>query len=394
MADTIQPFVAVSGLAVGVTATTVISDSASIPIAVSSFNGLTGTLTAYASTGISVSADGKGITFTNTGVQSFNGSTGAVTFNSYVSSFNGSTGAVTGVATFNGLTGAVAGVTQINSGSGILITGTTNPTITNIGVQSFNGLTGAVTGVTTSVANTFTALQTFSVGITSSGLTLTNQFNITNNSPDQDMILTCTNTTGSVSWKNAPALVHNSGSTKYLHPICMTATAITATSMSTTQVTYFPFLVYSTVQTKASVLSIGSAPTILGTIPAKVYATSKTTGKPTGPPIGDYGNITVTGLASTAFVSANGVTLNPGFYWVALGAGVTFSGVTAINNLRRATADTNGLSRTIGIGTPQSVATYQMNWSESAGVTLPPSTVGAVTEGTATTIVFPLLQIV
>jgi hypothetical protein len=42
MADTIQPFVAVSGLAVGVTATTVITDSASIPVAVSSFNGLTG----------------------------------------------------------------------------------------------------------------------------------------------------------------------------------------------------------------------------------------------------------------------------------------------------------------------------------------------------------------
>jgi len=60
MPDIVQPFVVVSGLAVGLTATTVISDSASIPVAVSSFNGLTG----------------------------------AVTFNSYVSSFNGSTGAV------------------------------------------------------------------------------------------------------------------------------------------------------------------------------------------------------------------------------------------------------------------------------------------------------------
>jgi hypothetical protein len=42
MPDIIQPFVVVSGLAVGVTATTVITDSATLPIAVSSFNGLTG----------------------------------------------------------------------------------------------------------------------------------------------------------------------------------------------------------------------------------------------------------------------------------------------------------------------------------------------------------------
>ena len=49
MPDIVQPFVAVSGLAVGVTATTVISDSASIPVAVSSFNGLTGAVTGVSS---------------------------------------------------------------------------------------------------------------------------------------------------------------------------------------------------------------------------------------------------------------------------------------------------------------------------------------------------------
>jgi len=38
-------------------------------------------------------------------------------------------------------------------------------------VSSFNGLTGAVYGVTTSVANTFTALNTFNVGISSNGAT-------------------------------------------------------------------------------------------------------------------------------------------------------------------------------------------------------------------------------
>jgi hypothetical protein len=38
-------------------------------------------------------------------------------------------------------------------------------------VSSFNGLTGAVHGVTTSVANTFTALNTFNTGISSNGAT-------------------------------------------------------------------------------------------------------------------------------------------------------------------------------------------------------------------------------
>ena len=41
-------------------------------------------------------------------------------------------------------------------------------------VTSFNGLTGAVSGVTTSAANTFTALNTFNAGITSTHLYVTN----------------------------------------------------------------------------------------------------------------------------------------------------------------------------------------------------------------------------
>jgi len=51
-----------------------------------------------------------------------------------------------------------------------------------LAVSSFNGLTGAVTGVTTSVANTFTALQTFNAGITAAGATLSNNLRITSNS--------------------------------------------------------------------------------------------------------------------------------------------------------------------------------------------------------------------
>jgi hypothetical protein len=60
-----------------------------------------------------------------------------------------------GVSTFNGLTGAVTGV------------------------SSFNGLTGAVSGVTTSAANTFTALQTFSAGISASGGTFSGDIRTT-----------------------------------------------------------------------------------------------------------------------------------------------------------------------------------------------------------------------
>lgn len=53
----------------------------------------------------------------------------------------------------------------VTSGSELL-------TSTDGGVSSFNGLTGAVSGVTTTTANTFTALQTFSQGITALGATL------------------------------------------------------------------------------------------------------------------------------------------------------------------------------------------------------------------------------
>jgi hypothetical protein len=49
MADTIIPFNAIPGLAVGLTATTVITDSAAIPVVVSSFNGLTGDVTGVSS---------------------------------------------------------------------------------------------------------------------------------------------------------------------------------------------------------------------------------------------------------------------------------------------------------------------------------------------------------
>ena len=67
--------------------------------------------------------------------------------------FMGNISAPNIVSSFNGLTGTVTGV------------------------SSFNGLTGAVSGVTTSVANTFTALNTFSAGISASGATFAGTVN-------------------------------------------------------------------------------------------------------------------------------------------------------------------------------------------------------------------------
>ena len=70
------------------------------------------------------------------------------------------------VESLRGLTGAIG----LTNGNGIDLSVSGNTlTVSNSGVLSFNGLTGAVTGVTTSVANTFTALQTFNAGISSAG---------------------------------------------------------------------------------------------------------------------------------------------------------------------------------------------------------------------------------
>jgi hypothetical protein len=76
------------------------------------------------------------------------------------------------VTSFNGRTGAVQGVSSASAGTGISISpsgGTGAITITNIGVQTFNGLTGNVGGVCAAQANTFTALNTFTSGISAAG---------------------------------------------------------------------------------------------------------------------------------------------------------------------------------------------------------------------------------
>jgi hypothetical protein len=110
--------------------------------------------------------------------------------------FSGNISAPNIVNSFNGLTGTVTGVGTAVAGTGISVSGATGAvTITNIGVRTFNGFTGGITfaagtgitftasagtitisssgseGITAGGANTFTALQTFSAGISASGAT-------------------------------------------------------------------------------------------------------------------------------------------------------------------------------------------------------------------------------
>jgi hypothetical protein len=145
---------------------------------VSSFNGLTGavggvttsaanTFTALNSFNAGISAAGATLSGTVTaptpavGTNNTQVATTAFVQNEIVADT---------VTTFNGRTGAVQGVSSAAAGTGISISAATGAvTITNTGVQTFNGLTGAVTGVTVGGANTFTALNSFAVGISSNG---------------------------------------------------------------------------------------------------------------------------------------------------------------------------------------------------------------------------------
>jgi hypothetical protein len=83
---------------------------------------------------------------------------------------NGSTAATTAVTSFNGLTGSVQGVSAAVAGTGISVSGATGAvTITNTGVQSFNGATGAV-GISAGSGITITQSgTTFTIASTASG---------------------------------------------------------------------------------------------------------------------------------------------------------------------------------------------------------------------------------
>jgi hypothetical protein len=99
----------------------------------------------------------------------------------------------TSVASLNGVTGAV----NLFAGTGLSVASSTSIrgiTFTNTGVLSIDGATGAITNVArTNVGQTFTALQSFSSGISASGGTLSGTFNLNGSS-----ILTSANAVTSV----------------------------------------------------------------------------------------------------------------------------------------------------------------------------------------------------
>ena len=107
--------------------------------------GATGATGSNGTNGVTGATGATGATGSN-GTNGVTGATGPV--GNYVISFNGNTGAVQGVSSFNGSTGTI--------------------TFYNY-VSSFNGITGAVTGITAGGANTFTALNSFSAGISAAG---------------------------------------------------------------------------------------------------------------------------------------------------------------------------------------------------------------------------------
>jgi hypothetical protein len=186
---------------------------------VSMFNGLTGSVSGVTGVvgglGISISGTATNPTITNTGVLSVNGytntptgfaelsssqiftalqqftggiSASGATFSGNISAPNvlttSSANTFTALQTFSG--GITASGATFN-GNVVFNKNITAPNVVNsfngltgavTGVNSFNGLTGAVTGVTTSTVNNFTALQTFSAGITATTLWVSTQCDI------------------------------------------------------------------------------------------------------------------------------------------------------------------------------------------------------------------------
>jgi hypothetical protein len=201
--------------------------------------------------------------------------------------------------------------------------------------------------------------------------------------PDFDEILVSAGTTGSLTWQTAGNFVHVSGLSRSIFPIPANAISASTASGATGIVFYAPFAIHSTISTKFSVCSAGTNPTAT-TYLAKVYACDPNTGGPTGAPIGDYGNTTVTTATNTQFLSSSAVTLNPGMYWVGY-----VPSITASTALRVYTADTIFTQKTMGIQTPTS-ATYTLGFTGFAPL---PSTIGTVTEFLSSTPICPLLQI-
>ena len=177
-------------------ATTAFVQNEIIADTVTTFNGRTGAVqgvsAAAAGTGIAVSGATGSVTITNIGVQSFNGTTGAVTG---VSSVNGSTGAVTNVALTNidnyfsasqtiSAMGALFAVVDTNSANAFefdpatksincyddIFGETTSLKFNHTFAQRTVELPDANTTLAgLSVTQTFTAINTFTAGLSAAG---------------------------------------------------------------------------------------------------------------------------------------------------------------------------------------------------------------------------------
>ena len=170
---------------------------------------------------------------------------------------------------------------------------------------------------------------------------------------------------------------------KYLHCVYCTAGTVSASAATNTLVYYLPFTIGGSGNTsvKAAVQSAASSPGANpGTITAKIYGASSTTGNPYGSSLYDLGTITLTNTTNTAFVGDTTVSLPPGHYWI----GYKFS---ATPILRRLQIDQGASYRTVG-GEVQSGTNYIFSYfSETvlSGSTAP-STVGTVSETNSTSL--------
>jgi len=170
---------------------------------------------------------------------------------------------------------------------------------------------------------------------------------------------------------------------KYLHCVYCTAGTVSASAATNTLVYYLPFTIGGSGNTsvKAAVQSTGTSPGASpGTITAKIYGASSTTGNPSGSSLYDLGTITLTNTTNAAFIGDTTVSLPPGHYWV----GYKFSAAPV---LRRIQIDQASSYRTVG-GEVRSGTNYIFHCfteTVTSGSTAP-TTVGSLTEVNATSL--------
>jgi len=170
---------------------------------------------------------------------------------------------------------------------------------------------------------------------------------------------------------------------KYLHCVYCTAGTLSASAATNTLVYYLPFTIGGSGNTsvKAAVQSTGTSPGASpGTITAKIYGASSTTGNPSGSSLYDLGTITLTNTTNAAFIGDTTVSLPPGHYWV----GYKFSAAPV---LRRLQIEQGASYRTVG-GEVRSGTNYIFSYFSETVLSdsTAPSTVGTVSETNSTSL--------